>query len=94
MPRFKLHRRTFLRGAIAGATAAVGLPLLEAMLDDHGEALADGTPLPTRFVTWFFGNGVILPRFEPAATGANYPLSEELQPLADVRDYVPMSGRK
>lgn len=88
MPRFTLHRRTFLRGAIAGATAAVGLPLLEAMLDDHGEALADGTPLPTRFVTWFFGNGVILPRFEPAATGANYPLSEELQPLADVRDYV------
>lgn len=88
MPRFKLHRRTFLRGAACGAAAAVGLPLLEAMLDDHGEALADGAPLPTRFVTWFFGNGVILPRFEPAAVGANYPLSEELQPLAGVRDYL------
>lgn len=86
--RRSIPRRTFLRGLAGGSAAVVGLPLLEAMLDRHGEALADGAALPTRFVTWFFGNGVILPRFEPAATGANYPLSEELQPLAAVRDYV------
>ncbi|WAS90480.1 DUF1552 domain-containing protein [Nannocystis punicea] len=85
MPRRPLARRTFLRGA---AQAVVALPLLEAMLDPHGTALADGTPLPTRFMTWFFGNGVLLPRFEPAATGADYPLSEQLAPLADVREYV------
>lgn len=88
MTRRSLPRRTFLRGLLGGSAAVVGLPLLEAMLDTHGEALADGAALPTRFVTWFFGNGVVLPRFEPAATGANYPLSEELQPLAGVRDYV------
>ena len=88
MSRFTLNRRTFLRGALGGAAACVGLPLMEAMLDNHGEALADGSPLPTRFMTWFFGNGVILPRFEPAAVGANYPLSEELQPLAEVREYI------
>ncbi|MCY1061424.1 DUF1552 domain-containing protein [Nannocystis sp. SCPEA4] len=86
--RRTIPRRTFLRGLVGGSTAVLGLPLLEAMLDRHGEALADGSPLPTRFVTWFFGNGVILPRFEPAATGPNYPLSEQLQPLANVRDYV------
>jgi hypothetical protein len=86
--RRTIPRRTFLRGLVGGSAAVVGLPLLEAMLDNHGEALADGSPLPTRFVTWFFGNGVILPRFEPAATGPNYPLSDQLQPLANVRDYV------
>lgn len=83
-----LNRRTFLRGALAGGSAVVALPLLEAMLNTHGTALADGSPLPTRFMTWFFGNGVILPRFEPSASGADYPLSEELQPLENVRDYV------
>lgn len=88
MTRHKLHRRTFLRGTLGAGTAVVGLPLLEIMLDNHGEALADGTPLPTRFMTWFFGNGVRLDRFEPAATGPNYPLSEELMPLAEVQDYV------
>jgi len=86
--RRTIPRRTFLRGLVGGSAAVVGLPLLEAMLDSHGEALADGNALPTRFITWFFGNGVILPRFEPAATGPNYPLSEQLQPLAGVRDYV------
>ncbi|MCY1061784.1 DUF1552 domain-containing protein [Nannocystis sp. SCPEA4] len=85
MPRRPLARRTFLRGA---AQAVIALPLLEAMLDDHGTALAGGAPLPTRFMTWFFGNGVLLPRFEPTAVGPDYPLSEQLAPLADVRDYV------
>ncbi|MCY1004655.1 hypothetical protein OV079_03535 [Nannocystis pusilla] len=74
MPRRPLARRTFLRGA---AQAVIALPLLEAMLNDHGTALADETPLPTRFMTWFFGNGVLLPRFEPTATGVDWPLSEQ-----------------
>ena len=61
-----LKRRTLLRGALAGGGAfAVGLPLLDAMLDNHGEALAQGGPLPARFVSWFFGNGVNLDKFEP-----------------------------
>jgi hypothetical protein len=88
MPRRPLARRTFLRGIVGATTAVVGLPLLEAMLNRHGTALADEAPLPTRFMTWFFGNGVLLPRFEPTATGPGFPLSEELEPLADVREYV------
>lgn len=52
--RRALRRRTVLRGA---AGALLGLPLLEAMLDEHGEALADGTELPCRLLTYFFGNG-------------------------------------
>jgi len=88
MSRFALHRRTVLRGALAGgAMATLGLPLLESMLSSHGTALADGNALPQRFVTWFFGNGFLLPRFVPAMTGPDFPLSEQLAPLAPVRDY-------
>lgn len=78
-----LGRRTFLRGSLAtGAAVAVGTPLLEAMLDDHGVALADGGPLPTRFGLWFFGNGVRPEHWTPVGTGDWTPRAE-LQPLVD-----------
>ncbi len=80
---FTLPRRTFLRGA--GATLA--LPLLDVMLNSNGDALAQGQELPRRMVVWFFGNGVRLNRFVPATTGT-LQLSEQLQPLADLKDYT------
>ena len=52
-----IKRRTMLRGILGASAVSVGLPLLEAMLDSHGEALADGSPLPLRFGVWFWGNG-------------------------------------
>jgi hypothetical protein len=91
----KLHRRTVLRGAVAGAgTAVVGLPLLEAMLNDNGTALAGGgSAKPVRLVTWFFGNGINRARFIPGGAltpvpGPDYPLTEHLMPLANVREYI------
>jgi hypothetical protein len=84
MGRFFLQRRTLLRGA--GATVA--LPLLEAMLNSSGTALAQGMALPKRLGVFFFGNGVILSRYRPAATGAGWALSEALQPLVNVKSYV------
>ena len=87
MGRYVLGRRTVLRGVLGGVAMALGLPPLEAMLDRHGEALADGTPLPKRFVTWFFGNGVLLDRWTPSGQGSGYELTEELAPLANVKDY-------
>ena len=33
--KYALSRRTVLRGMLGGSTVAVGLPLLEAMLDDN-----------------------------------------------------------
>lgn len=74
-----LSRRTLLRGS----GAALALPVLEAMLNSHGTALAQGMPLPKRFGVWFFGNGVRLDRWVPKQTGANWALSEELAPLVD-----------
>lgn len=96
MKRFALSRRTMLRGAIGGTSVALGLPLLEAMLNSNGTALASGRALPVRFITWFFGNGVALVdvtnpgaglRWAPAEEGENYPLTEQLMPLAGVREY-------
>ena len=79
-----LKRRTLLRGL----GAAVALPTLEAMLNSHGTAYAGGAPVPKRFATFFFGNGVILNRWRPSATGTDWPLSEELTPLTNVKSYV------
>lgn len=85
MKRFRLDRRTVLKGI--GATIA--LPTLEAMLNSNGTAYAQtNTAPPKRMLIFFFGNGVVLNRYRPAATGSGYALTEELQPLAPVKDYI------
>jgi len=86
MKRFKLNRRAVLRGMLGVGGAAIGLPMLEAMLNESGTALADGHDKPIRFLSWFFGNGVRLDRFEPSATGVGWAASEELAPLASLID--------
>src|SRR5687767_1310072 len=87
--RFRLSRRTFLRGSLASAGAVgLGLPLLDAMLDRNGDALAEGGELPRRFVVWFWGNGNDPARWAPAAEGAGWAPSEMLAPLAPIKDYV------
>ncbi|MEO0601895.1 MAG: DUF1552 domain-containing protein, partial [Myxococcota bacterium] len=89
----KLRRRTVLRGLLGGASVAVGLPLLEAMLDGNGTALANGDPLPTRFGVWFWGNGVKPDRWIPDGTGTNWTPSSELAPLTALRRYLtPITG--
>ena len=78
-----LSRRTLLRGVVGGTLVALGVPTLEAMLDDHGEALANGEPLPRRLVTWLWGNGCRLEHWVPAEQGPGFSASAELQPLFD-----------
>lgn len=96
MPKLWLPRRTFLRG-LGGA--AVALPMLEIMLDGHGESLAaPGDPLPLRYLVCFGGfslttDGTPLGNaYIPAATGPGYPLGDSLLPLAThgVHDEVTM----
>ena len=102
MVRFRLARRTLLRG-LGGA--AVGLPALECMLNSHGTALAQGQGVALRYAIVFAGqalggdnheknvsriNGQSLTRsgdhIAPAAVGANYELTTPLRPLAHLRD--------
>lgn len=80
-----------LRGA---AGAALAIPTLDAMLNNHGTAFANGAALPKRFVVWFFGNGVRPESWVPQVKGATWSLSSELSPLEDnvrnihLKDYV------
>jgi Protein of unknown function (DUF1552) len=55
MSRLILPRRTFLRG-LGGV--AVGLPVLECMLNGHGEALAQAGALPKRYAIVFAGQSI------------------------------------
>lgn len=85
----RLPRRTVLRGAALSGLSALALPVLDIMLNDHGTALAQSNePLPKRFGVYFWGNGVRLDKWNPSMTGAGYALSEELAPLAPVKDYI------
>lgn len=81
---FRLHRRTLLRGATAAGIATFGLPLLEAMLNGTGTALAGGAPLPKRLGIFYWGNGRAASGWSPTPDGAGGWLpSENLQPLVD-----------
>jgi hypothetical protein len=81
----------FLRGVLAGGIGvAVPLPRLIAMLNGNGTAYAAGQPLPVRYGTWFFGNGIIPNRWVPAQTGTGdaWKLSEQLAPLQEVKPWL------
>ena len=88
MRPFPLTRRTFLRGLAGGVATSMALPTFEAMLNGNGDAYADGTELPVRMGIFFWGMGVRLDRWVPAQTGTDWGLSEEMQPLAEVKDYL------
>ncbi|HET6347176.1 MAG TPA: DUF1552 domain-containing protein [Myxococcota bacterium] len=87
---YRFSRRTLLRGMWQGTVASVALPLLEGFLDGHGNAYADGTPLPVRFILGFWGCGVRLEHWVPRRVGAGYDTPAELQPYRDhgVLDYL------
>jgi hypothetical protein len=80
----RFHRRTLLRGLFQGSAAMVALPLLDCFLDGNGTALADGTPIPTRFGTFFWGCGLTRQLFLPKSTGAGY---EDMPQLAALKPY-------
>ena len=91
MSRAVLPRRTVLRGMLAGGIAvSLPLPRMIGMLNGNGTAYAGGAPLPTRYGTWFFGNGIIPPQWVPTATGQGsaWTLSPLLMPLQNVKPYL------
>jgi len=84
--RRPLSRRTFLRGLLGGAAVAIAMPPLNAFFDANGVAYAAGDGFPLRFGTFFWGNGVLPERWVPSSTGTDFELSEQLAPLASVKD--------
>lgn len=73
----KLDRRRFL----GGAGALIALPWLESTARAADEA-------PQRFLSFYIPNGMYVPHWMPAATGANYELPPALASLAAVRSEV------
>jgi len=88
----KLSRRVFLRGlTLAQAPVWIGLPPLEAMFDEQGQSYTSGgskSPIETRFLLWFNGNGIPEKYWIPAETGPGYGLTPSLSPLAPFRKEV------
>lgn len=85
-----LPRRTFLRGL----GVAVGLPLLDAMTPALATAgtKAAGKP-PVRLAFTYVPNGVTMPAWTPATTGADWEISRILKPLESFRnDFMVLSG--
>lgn len=80
-PRFS--RRSLMRGMLGGGTVAMGLPLLDLFLNGHGQALANGAPMPTRFATYFWGLGLTPSRWEPKTVGPNFDAPPQLAFLKD-----------
>ena len=83
-----LHRRTLLRGGLSGLGVSLALPPLEAMLNRHGTAHADGSALPKRFAIFYWGNGMRPEKWMPTGTGASWTPGDAHQPLLPHKDYL------
>jgi hypothetical protein len=73
-----IPRRAFLRGA----SAALALPVLDAMTP----ALAAATARPIRLSFIEVPNGIMMDKWTPATEGADFALTPTLEPLAEFRD--------
>jgi hypothetical protein len=76
-----LARRTFLRGA----GASLALPLLDSMLPAFA---ADAAPLQPRLGFIYVGNGIVHANWTPKSTGSDFALTQNLAPLANVREHL------
>ena len=78
-----LSRRTLLRGL----GAAIALPALDAMTPAFAATTTKAamkSPLRTAFV--YVPNGIIMPAWKPATTGAGFEITRIMEPLAPFRD--------
>ena len=95
-----IGRRTMLRGMVAGSSFVVGLPVLEAMLDTHGLAYADGSPIEPVFMSYSWGSGVgnldgLFDHWTPTGVGEDWELSPNLSGLAAHKEYLtPVSNMR
>ncbi len=82
-PKPGVSRRGVLRGLLMGAPVALTLPWLESF--GGGAAHAADSGFPKRFVLWFWGNGNRPEVWTPTAEGADWELTSQLAPLADLQ---------
>src|SRR5689334_2292918 len=83
-----MNRRRVLRGMLDGGAVTVALPLLDCFLNGNGNAMADGTPMPIRFGTWYWGQGISKNVFVPKQAGAGYDMPEEIESLKEIKQHI------
>lgn len=85
-----INRRTILRGA----GAALGLPMLEAMLPRHSAFAAEPTiQRPVRLAWVFFPNGTNPDSWQPQTLGPGWEITPSLEPLSELKqDITVLSG--
>jgi Protein of unknown function (DUF1552) len=96
--RARISRRRLLKGlTLSGASVWVGLPPLVSMFNSTGTAYAAElaptgkpveSPIESRFVLWFNGNGIPERYWIPAETGPDYRMTPCLSPLAPFRQDI------
>lgn len=89
----RFNRRSLLRGMVGGAAVSMGVPLLDLFLNSNGTAYADGSGVPVRFGTYFWGLGLTdTPaagtRWVPQKKGLGYEVAPELEAFAALKDKV------
>jgi hypothetical protein len=86
LKKLRVSRRFALQGAVGGIGVSLWLPVLDAMLNDHGTAFAQGDALPTSFGIFFWGNGYTVGDWTPSGSGANWQLPPNLQAFAELKN--------
>jgi hypothetical protein len=82
MKKFRLSRRTVLRGA---GTIAIGLPWLECMEDAQAQ---DAPATAQRFIAVYQPGGTVINKWRPSGTETAPVLSPILSPLEPVKDKI------
>jgi hypothetical protein len=80
----RMSRRTVLRGA----GAVLALPWLESLQAALSDGSGSSPAPPRRVAALFFPNGVREDRWTPQSDGSDWQLTEQLQPLKDIKSKV------
>lgn len=90
MMRFRMDRRTLLRGTLGSIGVGIALPTLEAMFENDRSLAYAADNRIKRLGLWFWGNGVKMPQWRPTTVGENWMPNTSTAPLADaaIKDYV------
>ena len=84
LTRKHLSRRT----ALKGIGAAIGLPLLDAMIPAHTALAQTAAAPPTRLGFVYFPHGALRNEWEPTRTGPDFEFPFILEPLEPLREHV------
>jgi hypothetical protein len=79
-----MPRRTFLRGL----GASISLPVLDVMTPALGALSKPGSAMPLRVGYVYSPNGIIKERWRPTIAGADFELTDVLQPWEPFRDQL------